>query len=220
MRPKAEALGYLICSGACGLGGLVGEGVVGGEAADGDAAEEVVADVVGVGVDEVLRDGTEACEGGDEGCGVGGGVDGEEGGGLGGGVVDGPGEGEGAAFGFEEGGDDGRLDGSGTDGVGGGEDVEGEVAAGADVDDFAVVGHGGPDVVGAFVFGIGTLFAEVLDEDVLDVGTGIGEAPGDVGVAADDDEGDAGEGETFDGQSCGGIDVEGGFVPDVGGGEA
>ena len=64
------------------------------------------------------------------------------------------------------------------------------------------------------------ILAEVLDEDVLDVGAGVGEAPGDVGVAADDDEGDAGEGEAFDVQRSGAVGVEGGFVPDVGGGEA
>ena len=115
-----------------------------------------------------------------------------------GGIVDGPGEGEGAVLAGVERRDDGGLDGGGADGVGGGEDVEGDVAAGANVDEFGVMGDGGPGVVGAFVFGGGAILAEVLDEDVLDVGAGVGEAPGDVGVAADDDEGDAGEGEAFD----------------------
>ena len=83
-----------------------------------------------------------------------------------------------------------------------------------------VVGDGGPGVVGAFVLGDGAGFAEVLDEDVLDVGSGVGEAPGDEGVAADDDEGNAGEGEAFDVEGRGAVGVEGGFVPDVGGAEA
>ena len=43
-----------------------GAGVLGGGSADGDTAEEVVADVVGVGVDEVLGDAGEAREGGCE----------------------------------------------------------------------------------------------------------------------------------------------------------
>ena len=175
-----------------------GAGALGGGPADGDAAEKVVADVAGVGVDEVLRDAGEAAEGGDERGGVGGGVDGEEGRGLGGGIVDGPGEGEGTALGGIERRDDGGLDGGGADGVGGGEDVEGDVAAGTDADELGVVGDGLPGVVGALVLGGGAGFAEVFDEDVLDVGAGVGEAPGDGGVAADDDEGNAGEGEAFD----------------------
>ena len=48
-------------------------------------------------------------------------------------------------------GDDGGLDGGGAEGVGGGEDVEGDVAAGADADEFGVMGDGGPGVVGALV---------------------------------------------------------------------
>ena len=221
--------------------GLGVAGALGGGSADGDAAEEVVADVVGIGVDEVLRDAAEAGEGGDEGGGVGGGVDGEEGCGLRGGIVDGPDEREGAVLAGIERRDDGCLDGGVAEGVGGGEDVEGDVAAGADADELGVVGDGGPGVVGVLVLGVGAVFAEVLDEDVLDVGAGVGEAPGDGGVASDDDEGDAGEGEAFDVESrscadgegrsgvCGGgsggrsgigdgVGVEGRFVPDVGGG--
>ena len=178
--------------------GLGGAGALGGGSADGDAAEEVVADVVRVGVDEVLGGAGEAGEGGDERGGVGGGVDGEEGAGEGGGVVDGPGEREGAVLGGIERGDDGGFDGGGAEGVGGGEDVEGDVAAGAHVDEFGVMGDGGPGAVGALVLGGVAVLAEVLDEDVLDVGAGVGEAPGDVGVAAYDDEGDAGEGEACD----------------------
>ncbi len=83
---------------------------------------------------------------------------------------------------------------------------------------FGVMGDGGPGVVGTLVLGVGTVLAEVLDEDVLDVGAGVGEAPGDVWVAAYDDEGNAGEGEAFDIERRGAADVEGGFVPDVGGG--
>ncbi len=141
--------------GGCGVEeeGLGGAGVLGGGTADGDAAEEVVPDVVGVGIDEVLGDAAEAGEGGDERGGVGGGVDSEEGRGLGGGIVDGPGESEGAMLGGVERGDDGGLDAGGADGVGGGEDVEGDVAAGADVDELGVMLDGGPGVVGAFVFG-------------------------------------------------------------------
>ena len=48
---------------------MSGAGVLDGGSADGDAAEEVVADVVGVGVDEVLGGAGEAGEGGDEGGG-------------------------------------------------------------------------------------------------------------------------------------------------------
>ena len=89
-------------------------------------------------------------------------------------------------------GDDGGFDGGGAEGVGGGEDVEGDVAASAHADEFGVMDDGRPGVVGSLVFGGGAGFAEVFDEDVLDVGAGVGEGPGDVGVAADDDEGDAG----------------------------
>ena len=111
-----------------------GAGALDGRASDGNVAEEVVADVVRVGVDEVLRDAVEAGEGSDERGGVGGGVDGEEGRGDGGGVVDGPGESQGAVLGGVERRDDGGLEDGVADAVGGGEDVEGDVAAGADVD--------------------------------------------------------------------------------------
>jgi hypothetical protein len=201
-----------------------------GGATDGDAAEEVEADVVSVGVDEVFGDAGEVDGGGDEGCGVGCGIEFVERRGDGGGVVDGPLEGEGAALGGVERGDDGRGDGLVADGVGGEEDVEGEVAPSADVDDFGLVLGEGPGAVGVLELGLGavvfTRIAEMLDDDILNVGAGVGEAPSDELVAACDDEGNAGEGEAGDVESCadggggicGGVDVKGGFVPDVGGG--
>ncbi len=98
--------------------GLGGARALGSGSTDGDAAEEVIADVVRVGVDEILRDAAETGEGGDERGGVGGGVDGEEWRGEGGGIVDGPGEREGAVLGFVKRRDDGGLDAGGADGVG------------------------------------------------------------------------------------------------------
>ena len=85
----------------------------------------------------------------------------------------------------------------------------------ADVDDFALVEEGVPGAVGGFVLGGGAGAAGVFDVDVLHVGAEVGEAPGDVVVVADDDEGIAGEGDS------GGVEVRGGgleigLVPDAG----
>ena len=63
---------------------------------------------------------------------------------------------------------------------------------------FGVVGDGLPGAVGALELGVAAGAAEVFDVEVLDVGAEVGEAPGDVGVVADDDEGDAGEGDAGD----------------------
>jgi hypothetical protein len=56
--------------------------------------------------------------------------------------------------------------------------------------------------------------AEVLDVDVLDVGAHGGEAPGDMGVAAGEDEGQSWQGEAGDVERVV-RRVEFGFVPDV-----
>ena len=57
----------------------------------------------------------------------------------------------------------------------------------------------------------------MLDVDVLDVGAEVGEAPGDVVVVADDDEGSAGEGDSGDVEGSGGSwGFEVGLVPDAG----
>ncbi len=204
---------------ASGDDGSCGAGVMVGGAADGDAADGVVADVFGVvGVDEVEGWAAEGGEGGYERCSGGGGVDVEEGRGDVTGVVDGPGEGDGAAFAVEERREDGCGDLRGADGFGGGEDVEGDVAASGYADVLGVVSDGSPGAVGLLVLGGGAGAAEVFDAEILDVGTEVGESPGDVLIAADDDEGDAGEGEAGDvelgaGGGCGG--VEAGFVPGV-----
>ncbi len=184
------------------VGGGVGGGAVGrdgGEggggvdvAANGDAADGVVGDVaVVVGVDEVEGE-AEVGEGGLHGGPVGGGVDGEEVGGEGGGVVEGPVEAEGAALVGVEAGDEGGLVGA----VLGEGDGEGDVGAAADVDDLVLVADGPPGAGGGLVLGAGGGAAGVLDVDVLDVGAEVGEAPGDVLVVADDDEGSAGEGDS------------------------
>ena len=57
----------------------------------------------------------------------------------------------------------------------------------------------------------------MLDVDVLDSGAEVGEAPGDVVVVADDDEGNAGEGDSGDVEIAGGGGgLEVGLVPDAG----
>ena len=53
----------------------------------------------------------------------------------------------------------------------------------------------------------------MFDVDVLDLGAEVGEAPGYVLVVADDDEGDAREGDSGDVEASG---FEVGFVPDAG----
>jgi hypothetical protein len=176
----------------------------------------VVADVaLVVGVDEVLCGAAEGGEGGDEAGAVGGSVDGEEGRGDGCGVVDDPAEGEGALFGGEDAGEDGGDGGS----VAGGGDVDGYVFAAFDVDDFVIVEEGLPGAVLRLVLGGGAGAAGVFDVDVLDGCAEVGEAPGYVVVVADDDEGDAGEGDSSDvevARGGGGLKVS--FVPDAGDG--
>ncbi len=186
-----------------------------GAAAEGNLAYGVVADVaLIVGVDEVLGGAAEGGEGGGEVGPVGGGVGGEERGGQVGGVVDGPAEGESAPLCWEDAGDDGCHGGA----VLGGGDVEDEVLASADVDGLFLVEDGMPGAVGGLELGGIAGAAGVLDVDVLNLGAEVGEAPGDVSVVADDDEGDAGEGDSGYVELCsgGGWGLEVGFVPDAG----
>jgi hypothetical protein len=69
------------------------------------------------------------------------------------------------------------------------------------------------------VLGGGTGAAGVFDVDVLDGGAEVGEAPGYVVVVADDDEGNAGEGDAGDVEIAGGGGgLEVGLVPDAGDG--
>ena len=184
-------------------------------AAEGDAADGVVADVaLVVGVDDVRGGPAEGGEGFEEGGPVGGGVDVEERGRDVGGVVDGPAEGDGSLLGGEDGGDDGGDDVA----VPGGGDVEDDVFAVADVDDFFLMEECLPVAVGGLVVTAGGGGADVLDGDVLDVRAEVGEAPGDVIVVADDDEGDAGERDAgyveVGAVGVGGLEV--GLVPDAG----
>ena len=60
--------------------------------------------------------------------------------------------------------------------------------------------------------------AGAFDVEVLDVGAEVGEAPGDVVVVADDDEGRAGKGDSgyVEGRAGGGRGFEVGLVPDAG----
>ncbi len=74
-----------------------------------------------------------------------------------------------------------------------------------------------PGAVRRLVFGGGADAAGVFDVDVLDVGAEVGEAPGDVVVVADDDEGNAGKGDAGDVEIAGGSGgFEVGLVPDAG----
>ena len=77
----------------------------------------------------------------------------------------------------------------------GGGDVEGDVGAAADVDDLGVVEDGLPGAVGGLELGSSRRCRGGARCRVLDVGAEVGEAPGDVLVVADDDEGNAGEGD-------------------------
>ncbi len=77
-------------------------------------------------------------------------------------------------------------------------DVEDDVFAAADVDGLVMVEDGVPGAVGGLVLGGAGGAAGVFDVDVLDVGAEVGEAPGDVVVVADDDEGSAGERDSGD----------------------
>ena len=184
-------------------------------AAKGDLADGVVADVpLIVGVHEVLGGTAEGGEGGGEGGPVGGGVDAEEGWRDVGRVVDGPAERERALLGGKEAGDD--RGGGGA--VLGGGDVEDDVLASANVDGLLLMEDGVPGVVGGLVLGGFAGASGVLDVDVLDLGSEVGEAPGDVGVVADDDEGNSGERDSgyVEVGSVGGWRLEVGFVPDAG----
>ena len=75
---------------------------------------------------------------------------------------------------------------------GGGFDVERLVVAAAYADDFRVVIYRRPGAVGLLELGAVAGATEVLDVEVLDVCTEVGETPGYVGVAADDEERRAG----------------------------
>ncbi len=162
-------------------------------------------------------------EGGGERGPVGGAVDGEGGRAEVGGVVGGPGEGEGALLGDgraggrvrgEEAGDDGGLHVA----VLGAEDVEDYVFAAADVDGLGVVEDGVPGAVGGLELARAGGGAGSFYVDVLNVGAEVGEAPGDVVVVADDDEGSSGKCYSGDveGGSGGSWGFEGGLVPDAG----
>ena len=100
----------------------------------------------------------------------------------------------------------------------GGEDVEDDVFAAADVDGLGVVDDGCHAPSGDWNSRVGGGDAGALDVDVLDVGAEVGEAPGDVVVVADDDEGSAGESDAGDveGGAGGGGGFEVGLVPDAG----
>ena len=100
----------------------------------------------------------------------------------------------------------------------GGGDVEDDVFAAADVDGLAVVEEGLPGAVLRSGTRRGGGDAGAFDVEVLDVGAEVGEAPGDVVVVADDDEGSAGEGDSGDveGSAGGRGGFEVGLVPDAG----
>jgi len=116
--------------------------------------------------------------------------------------------------------------------VTGGGDIDGYIFGAFDVDDLASVEEGLPHAVLRLVLGSGAGAAGVFDVDVLDGGAEVGESPGDVVVVADDDEGNAGEGDSGDVEIAGGgggfstlasklagdPDLEIGLVPDAGNG--
>ena len=99
----------------------------------------------------------------------------------------------------------------------GGGDVEDDVFAAADVDGFALMEERMPVAVGGLELGAGGCEADAFDEEVLDVGIEVGEAPGDVVVVAYDDEGRAGDGDSGDVEGSagrgGGLEVS--LVPDA-----
>ena len=114
-------------------------------------------------------------------------------------------------------GEDAGDDGGGDVAVLGEGDVEDDVLRAADVDDLFLMEDGVPGAVGGLVFGVVAGAAGVFDEDVLHVGAEVGEAPGDVVVVADDDEGDSGKGDSGDVEVAGGgRGFEVGLVPDAG----
>ena len=218
-----EGLGELVEGDVAGpvLGGVEGVDGDGADgtgldeaAAEGDFADGVVADVaLVVGVDDVLGGAAEGGEGGEEAGPVGGGVDVEEGGGD---------------VGW------GRRWSSGGRGLRCSEGRMPEMM-GVVMLPCWVVGtsrmtsllprtwmisclmeDGVPGAVGGFVFGGVAGAAGVLDVDVLHVGAEVGEAPGDVVVVADDDEGDAGKGDAGDVEVPVGGGFEVGLVPDAG----
>ena len=114
----------------------------------------------------------------------------------------------------EEAGDDGGFDVA----VLSAEEVEDDVFAAADVDGVGVVDDGAPRAVGGLELGLTVVNAGALDVDVLDVGSQVGEAPGDVIVVADDDEGDARQSDSgyVEGSAGGGGGFEDCLVPDAG----
>ena len=91
------------------------------------------------------------------------------------------------------------------------------IFAAFDVDGLLLVEDRVPGAVGRFVLGGGAGAAGVLNVEGLDFGAEVGKAPGDVGVVADDDEGDAGERDSGDMKIAGrGGGLEVGLVPDAG----
>jgi hypothetical protein len=187
---------------------------IGEAAADGDVADGVVADATFVvSVDEILCGPSEIREGGDEARGVGGRIDGKEGWVDVGGIVDGPTEREGSLFSREDAGDDGRDDSA----VFCGRNIQNDIFVAFDVDDLTVVEEGMPGAVLRFVLSCGAGAVSVFDVDVLNGGSKVGEAPGDVVVVACDDEGQTRKRDSSDVEiACGGRGLEVGLVPDAG----
>ena len=165
-------------------GGAFDGDIAGTVAADGELARDLKADVaLGVGVDEVAGGGGEVFEGGAEFGPVGGAVKGEDG------ELEGSGDGGGPLQG-------GLAVADGGDGAVDGDPLSEFNARGVfDGDEFAVE-FGLEDL--AFVEIAAGVGVELFEEVVLRIEAEVGDAPGDAGVAADDDAGDAGDGETED----------------------
>ena len=220
---RVEGLGKLVEGNVAGplLRGVErvgGDGTDGGglgeAAANGNSADGVIADVaLVIGKDHVLRRAAPVEEGCVKAGPVRGGVDGEERGSDVGRIVDGPVERERTFFRRVDAGDDGRdqiaVLGSG--------DVEEDVFVAFDVDDLQSMEEGLPGAGGGLVLGGGTGAAGVLDCDVLHGGAEVGEAPGNVCVVADDDEGGSRKRDAGDMEFAGGgRSFQVGLVPDAG----
>ncbi len=98
-------------------------------------------------------------------------------------------------------------------------DVEDNVLAAADVDDFCLIGYRAPGAVGGLVLGSGGGAPGVFDVEVLHVGAEVGKAPGHVVVMAGDDEWHAGESDPCSVEGCersGQCGREVGLVPKAG----
>ena len=89
----------------------------------------------------------------------------------------------------------------------------------AHTDEFSVMDNGRPCAVRAFELCVGSAAAQVLDEYILHIGARIGEPPGDVRVAAADNERNAGQRKAGYVEAVI-VEVQSGLVPDVGDEEA